>query len=282
MHIDPTGSAYVVIDRSVVEGLQIYFPGGKEKKPFLTASNFGVPEITEVETIVGPDGNKFVASDDQGYHLFDEKGNISALPTEELITMEHFYTEVFGPLGQVININNTGSSFRSPSPDPLQRPDQPGIYKHPKFDLIIDNRDPTNIRAIDIKSGKEFEHVTRDIVHYGKEGLFFKDGDYLISSDPQDSTKRDAQGKIIKIQNAPAGVRILHHGIDYQLFNKDHLIPLNHIPLSFSSITFDGKYFVFTNPKTGDTLYLDPQTPDNPVFVSPHAYNKGILTTQTR
>ncbi|MDD4899260.1 MAG: ATP-binding protein [Candidatus Omnitrophica bacterium] len=152
-----------------------------------------------------------------------------------------------------------------------------GVYRHPRFPLVIDNRDPARAVAIDPQTGNEFKfHGEIDWVQYGSEEngikpvilvesheekqMFFADTGSAVQVP---ATFEAGESGGFYITRGPAGDKVA-----YYISAPKHATVLKQIDAAkYMQVSFDGKYFVFSDPQTGDVVYLDPQDQNNPVFI---------------
>ncbi|MDO8535618.1 MAG: SpoIIE family protein phosphatase [Candidatus Omnitrophota bacterium] len=166
--------------------------------------------------------------------------------------------------------------------DPLQRPDKPNVYMHPRFNLVIDATGPKNPIAIDPKTNKRFYFKGEITKFSSKENITWAEwcsaGKISMASPSlgEDLMIKGVEAEMISFNTASpyftlsffkpiggmAGEYSLHRHSDDMIPDKLTISP------SYSVVSFDGKYIIFTDPDTGDTAYLDPEDPQNPVFVS--------------
>ncbi|MBF0486273.1 MAG: hypothetical protein HQL16_07155, partial [Candidatus Omnitrophica bacterium] len=147
-------------------------------------------------------------------------------------------------------------------------------YQHPDFNLYIDERDPAHKKAIRISNGEEifFEGRILKFVEDGENYMMLVDnkGKLEILSHlglydtPKAVDSKDNPKFLILDNEAHESLRKL------QLLALDKYrseeVELPKSLATFGDVSFDGKYFVFSNPETGEVAFLDPEDPQNPVF----------------
>jgi hypothetical protein len=210
--------------------------------------------------------------------FFDDQGQLLKnwiLPSD----FDEMMAEIFTAQGflEFHPFQGTALTSSADQRDPLERTDRKGIFKHPFFDVIIDNSDPGRPQVLDMRTG----HM--DPFPWFRPPMMPQRE--LVQAYPQ-RLLRDAQGgKLFIVDGAtlrPAnGIVFPEHHPQYHLKPQDVndqyvlLSTQNEtigwiLPVSwkdYPTVSFDGKYLVFVNDRTGDVLYLDPETPDNPIAV---------------
>ena len=153
-----------------------------------------------------------------------------------------------------------------------QRLGAPGIYKHPKLNLIIVNTDPDSQYAIHLDTGKHI-YFKGEIFAQGQSAS----GEPFILCRIGSNVLRQTEGRdlldsshleiyeISALDGVPTKFMVtkepgkttyllkLLPGVWGIGFSTDTTID----SLKYTEVYFDGKYFVFIDPLTGDTAYLD-------------------------
>ncbi len=255
LHTDSTGTYTVAVGTTSGDTF-IYI---HKIKNLLYLPDFGGEEIQSIGT--GWKNGKavyWVIFENNRTLFFTEEGDI--------------YDKSFGPFDYREGfINGTYKAARDGewfhrviSVDPLQRLNQKGAYKHPHFDLFIDNSDPDNPVAIGMEPGKKIP-FKGEVVNYkptrSKLISYFEGKIYEYNLD----------GDQTGCFNGAVTACFPHQSVILEntwwlegSIASDKL----KVAYEYSSVSFDGKYFVFLNPKTGDVIYLDPARPEEPIFVS--------------
>lgn len=274
---DSTGIYTALIDTS--ENVFIYL---HRTKKLLSAENFKGRNILYVSTF-WVEGKVFYGAEVSGAqvgvsrtHYFDEDG--ASVSVDKYIS--NYLTEIILKSGEIRVQSITGTNIHIKDFDPLQRLDQKGIYKHPHFDLLIDNSDPDNPVAIDPKTGKKALYKGSIIAANNMNLHSYSDGRFYFSIFSSEETRKDYKHSSIwdpkelrfNITNnfSPPSTNNERKYIDSFLlftYSIEKGVIRFRLP-KYSSVSYDGKYFVFTNPKTGDVAYLNPKEPGEPIFVS--------------
>ena len=274
LRTDSSGTYTVIIDMD--DNVSIYLNG---KGIVLTKENFDGYSIHGVVTKWKDDEVFFEAwinitgTGAEKTYGFDENGSVDISG----FTADYDYYERFISLAKLKFDYHLG--FRSFGYlDPLQRLQKRNIYKHQHFDLIIDNSDPGKPKAIDPETGVEFSYKGK-IIYYDpvqEELCFCHEGEIAFVrhiSDDEDEEEffegEPFEGIVDKIPADFSVVKVL----DEYVFSR--YTPDGHkaegldgiLPKTYSQVSFDGKYFVFSNPETGDMVYLDPERPTERIFV---------------
>ena len=148
----------------------------------------------------------------------------------------------------------------------LQRLDRRGAYKHPYFDLFIDHSDPENPVAINPKTDDKISYKGK-IFHYEQEAarVWSLYNGKVYCSLPQVTQE---QPEYVVIDDSLPAKFSIHRGfVHYYINIYDHPNAMPHqvslqIPVDkYTHAYFEGKYVVFTDPKTGDFIYLNPENP---------------------
>ncbi|MBF0490621.1 MAG: hypothetical protein HQL15_08430, partial [Candidatus Omnitrophica bacterium] len=189
-------------------------------------------------------------------------------------------TYAFHPIASVLKFNDSVSfDFSTGKAIPMDGKVSPiKIYRHPQYDIIVDKRDPNKPMAIDTETGQKVQ-FKGDIINVNryKDGEFFvstflNGRHYLYSSFDQIGEPRSAVSAKID-NNLPSRFQVFLGKNEYEVVSENKvLIYLSKVeitPKLFPQFYFDGTYFVFINPETRKTAYLDPHHPDTPFFYNP-------------
>ncbi|MFC1623747.1 glycoside hydrolase family 15 protein [Candidatus Omnitrophota bacterium] len=190
--------------------------------------------------------------------------------------------------------------------DPLQRLDRPCVYKHPDFELVIDNSYPDNPVAVNPETDRRLPYKGRIISHnwvnreerdFRQDFITFRKGstatNYHIGGhkgEPRDKAEleryiRDGASTYEVILDMEPGHFLwsipLDSGRSQYVVRQDvhprspmEVIPKTIAREAYPQVSFDGKYFLFSNPKTGDVAYYELQhvapgdNTNKPIFVS--------------
>lgn len=161
-------------------------------------------------------------------------------------------------------LDDTGLSIH----DFAGRIDGGHYIKHPDFPLFIDDSDSGNLVAIDPETGERIP-FKGEIIRYSRGNVGYKhDNAFSVWEALPRKPIQQFENGIFDATNRHAVARV--NG-NYRWWD----IPADRVggwkPLSisarYSATDYDGKYFVFHDPKTGDTIYLDPEKPDQPIEV---------------
>lgn len=149
------------------------------------------------------------------------------------------------------------------------------LFKHPVFDLLINASRSDRHEAMEPLTQQEVA-FSGDILGYNSEYLFWRDGNgksYQSTwSDPLSDEKKEGRSAPFRVEEMGESVdagpehflEISSVDQGYLLMVRDGLIP---VPLMvdrdrYPRVIYDGQFLVFTNPRNGDTVYVDPKSPE--------------------
>ncbi|MDD2751505.1 MAG: hypothetical protein PHN59_00005, partial [Candidatus Omnitrophica bacterium] len=263
---------YVVIVSENNEVMLYSLPNHK----LMGATHFGGNiHLLELQYRKGKNFYKITTEAGAEYYM-TTNATASPVPMEEEV-----YSEIITPMAGSVTFFSRNQGVlvecRAELLDPLQRIEKEGVYKHPQFDLIIDNTALTFPLAIDPNSGVKYR-FQGEIIGYDAMGLLnsWEKGQLQFSNNlsadlqkldrpvwkdnavPMRFTVQLFEGEYILLPYSPNGtqlatVQLQERGIDAS---------------KYTAVSFDGKYFIFVDPKTGEAVYLDPQNPDVPIFAA--------------
>ena len=128
-------------------------------------------KINSVTSYWHKDGRKvsYITLDNDGSSIFFNKDGIlptpkkKAIKDEDVVLMEGFdrerITYLRGNRLAPLGLNVIASTDFHPSSSDL-------VYKHPRFDLIINKTDPDDVRVIDPRTGFSFRYTSTDIINF--------------------------------------------------------------------------------------------------------------------
>jgi len=267
-HVDSTGTYAVLVNKGWIS---IYLLKSAKGKRLLTEHNFRSQNIRSVFTgwdangriIFGvsenDDGNPFL-----GVRYFNADGELVDYPS---FKATDFNYEVTLPTGRV-KLYGRGQALDFGL-------EKKSAFKHPHFDLFIDDSDPDKPVAVDPLTGKQFPYKGR-ITHYYRQGPGRPDGmlGYDFEGKNYYVEKGSVNGGLPEIVDGyPARFLIMPIDEGTSRYYSLCFYPnpnstdaegggeLEIDPSKYSTAYFDGKYVIFTDPKTGDFIYLDPENP---------------------
>ncbi|MBI2915835.1 MAG: hypothetical protein HYY07_03150 [Elusimicrobia bacterium] len=156
-------------------------------------------------------------------------------------------------------------------PGEIQSREGTVLYRHPKFDLIIQKEGNTTF-ATDIRSRVSYP-FNGDIVHYDSDSTSL----YVINEG--NLMRYDGLGNVTDYGKAVLGgisheYCVIPSGNGYRLL--DFHMDTYHDPVladihsisnqKYSSVLWDGRYFVLLDPLTGHAVYWDPEKPLDPEY----------------
>ncbi|MEA3368737.1 MAG: hypothetical protein U9Q24_00035 [Candidatus Ratteibacteria bacterium] len=276
LHTDSSGTYTAIVD---VNGQNlIYF---HKTGKFLSQADFGGEEIKDVTT-EWKGSKMYYKVRTEGYknYKLSKEGEVtmdSSVPFDYDFCEEWSYA---GGGGYIVSAKTSGTKvtpgviFIQIDRDPLQRLDRKGAYKHPYFNLFIDNSDPAHPQAIIPETGRRISYQGEIIVDrrgFGrlryddrKKGyIYIQTGGFLLDRKGITDNKLHTHFYLWISENLKSWYLDSHYVPD-----EEHDRPLLISSEDYNSVSFDGKYFVFVNPKNGDVIYLDPEKPEEPIFVS--------------
>lgn len=291
LRTDSTGTYTVIVDEW--DNMHLYFHKTKIIAPWSSrlTSNY---HMNYVQTIWG-DGDtptcRISFWDGKAYAdaYFDEEGEYYTIPD----TVKNF--SCYETIGITCGFELSGqagskpdwSNFDITRLDPLQRLDKPGYYKHPVYDLLISAKDADNPVAMDINTGATF-NFKGEIIYYrpipedGVNIYSLHEGKIYANTalGPNNGSSNFALSGNIKPEFMVLATIDAELSRSYKLFNKitGSTALLRDIPHSkYTHVTFEGKYFVFLDPKTCDAVFLDPKKPNEPIFVPMQRTDAPVL-----
>ena len=275
LHTDATGTYTVII---LQDGKKLVYVHKSRKLLTPHDPAFRGRVINAVMTAYYPKKIVYkIADTEKNNYVFNEEGILPEIIEDDSRPKPDFLEIVLDEAeGETTVAYGTGAKevlvVRMEEDDPLQRLDKTLVYKHPQYDLFIDRSHSEEPVAINAKTGEkikfsgDFLWTAGDLIFYAKKGeLFSADryGDVFVD------------GKILAMnknvneisQETKWIVLLSQEQLKLQKWGKKFTEPIRKIPKQYSEVSFDGKYFVFVNPQTGDVAYLDPEDIDHPVFV---------------
>ncbi|MFH0838959.1 MAG: ATP-binding protein [Candidatus Omnitrophota bacterium] len=167
-----------------------------------------------------------------------------------------FYTDSPGPIQGPIRV------------DPLQRLEQKGVYRHRDSKMVIDNANPANPEAVDV--------TIRARIPFKGKIISFTLGTPLVSA--HNGRIRTQDTGIFEEERGiwdgrPFGYYVVSpSGRNYELrrttIAAEEISKLPFFEKEYPEAVFDGTYFVFINRTSGNVVYLNPEKPGEPVFIS--------------
>ncbi|MFH1768853.1 MAG: ATP-binding protein, partial [Candidatus Omnitrophota bacterium] len=153
--------------------------------------------------------------------------------------------------------------------DPLQRNDRATAYYDRQFNLVIDKRDPKNPKMIIPDNGEKM--AFKGEICYGVGNMLFytySQGN-LYRQWNTGERGRQPQLQLGAVDGVPANYMVVKASLRtyYECMNPrwDKAKELTYIDSrKYTNVSFDGKYFVFLDPNSGDTVYFNPAQPDIP------------------
>jgi len=283
LHTDSTGTYTVIVDSKGEMDIYLH-----KAKMMLTHTRFG--RLESVFTGWDKEGNKIFGVSDEMFpwdgEYFTEDGK--EIDLSDIYSADYSFESFSFEGKQMLWGSDTTLHSEITSVDAFQRLDKKGVYKHPYFNLFIDNSDPNHPVAIDSKTGEMFAYQgeivgyteTKDALE-NKKSLLIVKVDWGVAKGGLVglySTKHSGYLSLLdSVVGVSANFAIGIKSGDFTIcdFSDSSTKPVFNdnfyksiTPQVYSSVTFDGKYFVFLNPKTGDVVYLDPSKPEDPIFVS--------------
>jgi len=218
----------------------------KSKRFLVFVSRGGIQAVSEKDGIF-PGNSKIVFSPDKRF-AFDPDNCEKILDLKQGRLL---------PLTRALSTKITNPQF---SPD----------FK----DLIIDNSDSTNPVATDKESGIKF-HYHGEIIQYDKDAHIL----YCRNNGKYDAIGCDSVNSIAEYiflgrtgatNNPPHNFMFVLFPLtgsksEWHFYKKPDTwwakpwCPITQIGQRYNQVSFDGKYFVFSDPKTGDVIYFDPE-----------------------
>lgn len=297
---DSTGAYTAVVDEN--DELQVFF---HETHKVISKSDFGNQTIYDMHThfpqgqppayrltLVEPNGGSrsvFLTKD--GTRTSDEVHPTGSTPTKDPrynSTHEAFNkngtTRLYALDGDVgVKILDQYPTGWIP-PEPQRILNKTWIFKHPDFNLLIDNRDPGAPKAIDIETGKIFPlRPNSEVVSYrmGMAGTHC----FIVTRNKNTEFYQqiifDIRGPSPVIAESSkaafdqkSGIHILSSMGTFEAYDGQKNIPsiaFNQYSPADYNVVFDGKHFVFTHKtdRSAPVAYFDPKDLDHPVVITP-------------
>lgn len=278
LHTDSAGAYTAIVDQNGEMSVYLH-----KAKQLLTSDDFGGQRIHTVVTYWQETGPFFEVTLEGGSAGFRDDGRRTVLDRRSLGSL---YYEEFRLDGTVSLVSHLALPTRPGiepvllvepvEVNPLQRLEGKGAYKHTHFELFIDHSDPAHPVAVDPRTGQQFQ--------YRGEVIFYRrDLQQLVTSDHGEIYELSPGGREHRIGKAVfSEVGSTLHVVERETAQQWATYPFYEYgphryasgglssPLSYRnypSVTFDGKYFVFVNPRTGDVIYLDPERQEQPISV---------------
>ncbi|MEI6437840.1 MAG: hypothetical protein WCO69_03705 [Candidatus Omnitrophota bacterium] len=203
-------------------------------------------------------------------------GDVVALHHQAILTEYINETDVLLSTGQPGSANFIKDNFQ----DGVL---EPSVYKHPDLDVLIDRRDPQHPALIGLSAGDRIPFVGE---------VLGADKDWVGGRLPTGQYYNSSSARGIELVNVP--VQVVEGGKEFFLMHLDpaapgaqYLLVNRHeqkrivLPdidaVKYSRVIFDGKFYLFTDPLTGDAVYLDPSLPEAPLVVPVKASSDGLF-----
>ena len=167
-------------------------------------------------------------------------------------------------------------------------PFERAVYKDPRYNIVIDNRgDQKEICHYKIIEEATSAHVTR-FNYKGKfvgylgftHDFFFEDEGQLYQriltgtiAPVSHNFALDSSGRFLVLQTGAARYAL----IDFES-NVSDLNSITLDPREYSQVIFDGRYFVFINPETGENVYFNPSAEEEVDHIEKEEGEFGEIT----
>ncbi|MBF0569453.1 MAG: hypothetical protein HQL18_01595, partial [Candidatus Omnitrophica bacterium] len=241
---DPTGK-FAILDRGNGRQVFYHYRSAEESAAFR-------------EVWIGPD------KDGKYRYIVQDQGELMEMVFDEATRHFSYQSVSVLPDDLVWSQYVVGGAirFRQPNGDPINGTvSSTGFYKHPDRDIVISNGNT----ATDLKSRKSTKFEGEIIDAFVRKDFLYVT---TMNNGKLECWKDDK--KLISAAGAvdnKSPVRFLVDtalGTNYVLRDlKDNtvLVGLGVKASEYPQVSFDGKYFVFTNPATKDAVYVNPEKP---------------------
>jgi len=289
LRTDATGSFTVMKDKN--GELSVYLHGSKK---IVTSEDIGRKiELINTEWLLNGQKRFVVESDSLlGPNVYFDRNRILKEIPDELRFGDGEFGEVFG-INSVALFGDSRVSVGTTAlvSTTLIGQEHEKIYKDPHFNLVIDETDPNNRMAIDPVTSEKFGGLGADIIATGTDQG--KKWILSVHSGLHPYITQTWEGDMVITENGGSDWVVVSgrdiFDLDDVVFSDDKKYflgldkndvelyeitkeKLENIPISmndgglFKAADFphrywDGKYFVLSNPQTGDIYYIDPQNP---------------------